>query len=433
MAVTPDTDLAARAAAVIPGGVNSGQRRVPGLEDLVVTATSGATFTDAEGRTYTDYHAAFGPPLLGHNDPDVDAAVAATARAVGLMGVGVTPVEIELAERLCELVPSVERVLLTETGSEATFHAIRVARAATGRRHVIKFQGCYHGWHDAVAMNVISLPENVGRRDPLSKGVLPEVTEATIVCRFNDAEDVERALTEHDVAAIILEPIPHNIGAVLPQDGFLERLRELATKHGTVLVFDEVITGFRHALGGFQSIAGVTPDLTTLGKAMGNGWPISALGGSAELMDMFSTTPGRPAFFAGTFNGHPPTAAAALATIEKLQREPVHEHVFSLGERTRRGLEELYGRLEIPAVVSGFGSVFLTYFLEGPVRSYDDLLANDVELFVGYRRELMKEGIFELPLNLKRSHFSYAHTDADVDRLLEATEVAVTRFLESRP
>jgi len=432
MAVTPDTDLAARAAAVIPGGVNSGQRRVPGLEDLVVTATRGATFTDAEGRTYTDYHAAFGPPLLGHNDPDVDAAVAATARSVGLMGVGVTPVEIELAERLCELVPSVERVLLTETGSEATFHAIRVARAATGRRHVIKFQGCYHGWHDAVAMNVISLPENVGRRDPLSKGVLPEVTEATIVCRFNDAEDVERALTEHDVAAIILEPIPHNIGAVLPEDGFLERLRELATRHGAVLIFDEVITGFRHALGGFQSIAGVTPDLTTLGKAMGNGWPISALGGSAELMDMFSTTPGRPAFFAGTFNGHPPTAAAALATIEKLQREPVHEHVFALGERTRRGLEELYGRLEIPAVVSGFGSVFLTYFLEGPVRSYDDLLTNDVELFVGYRRELMKEGIFELPLNLKRSHFSYAHTDADVDRLLEATEVAVTRFLESR-
>jgi glutamate-1-semialdehyde 2,1-aminomutase len=433
MAVTPDTDLAARAAAVIPGGVNSGQRRVPGLEDLVVTATSGATFTDAEGRTYTDYHAAFGPPLLGHNDPDVDAAVAATARSVGLMGVGVTPVEIELAERLCELVPSVERVLLTETGSEATFHAIRVARAATGRRHVIKFQGCYHGWHDAVAMNVISLSENVGRRDPLSKGVLPEVTEATIVCRFNDADDVERALTEHDVAAIILEPIPHNIGAVLPEDGFLERLRELATKHGTVLIFDEVITGFRHALGGYQSIAGVTPDLTTLGKAMGNGWPISALGGSAELMDLFSTTPGRPAFFAGTFNGHPPTAAAALATIEKLQREPVHEHVFRLGERTRAELAELYARLGVPAVVSGYGSVFLTYFLEGPVRSYDDLLANDVDLFVGYRRELMKEGIFELPLNLKRSHFSYAHTDADVERLLEATEVAVTRFLETRP
>ena len=432
MTVTPDTDLAARAAAVIPGGVNSGQRRIPGLEHLVVIGTSGATFTDAEGRTYTDYHAAFGPPLLGHNDPDVDAAVAATARAVGLMGVGVTPIEIELAERLCELVPSVERVLLTETGSEATFHAIRVSRAATGRRHVIKFQGCYHGWHDAVAMNVISLPENVGRRDPLSKGVLPEVTEATIVCRFNDADDVERALSEHDVAAIILEPIPHNIGALLPEPGFLERLRELATRHGAVLIFDEVITGFRHALGGYQSIAGVTPDLTTLGKAMGNGWPISALGGKAELMDLFSTTPGRPAFFAGTFNGHPPTAAAALATIQKLEREPVHEHVFRLGDRTRRGLEALYGRLGVPAVVSGFGSVFLAYFLDGPVRSYDDLVANDVELFVGYRRELMSHDIFELPLNLKRSHFSYAHTDADVDRLLEATEAAVTSILAAR-
>jgi glutamate-1-semialdehyde 2,1-aminomutase len=424
--------LAARASAVIPGGVNSGQRQVPGIEELVVTATSGATFTDANGRTYTDYHSAFGPPLLGHNDPDVDAAVAATARSVDLMGVGVSPVEIELAERLVDTVPSLEKVLLTATGSEATFHALRLARTVTGRRHVVKFQGCYHGWHDAVAMNVISPAEKVGTKDPLSGGILPEVLDATIVVPFNDAAAAERALTDHDVAAIILEPIPHNIGAVLPQPGFLERLRELATAHGTVLVFDEVITGFRHGLGGYQAVAGVTPDLTTLGKAMANGWPVSALGGKAELMDLFSTTPGRPAFFAGTFNGHPATSAAALATVEKLQREPVHEHVFRLGERARTGLEALYDRLGVPAVVSGFGSVFVTYFLEGPVVSYDDLLRNDVELFVGYRRELMEEGIFELPLNLKRSHFSYAHTDEDVDRLLEGTEAAVTRFLDAR-
>jgi glutamate-1-semialdehyde 2,1-aminomutase len=432
MATTSKSDLAARAAAVIPGGVNSGQRRVPGLEELVIAATSGSTFTDGEGNTYTDYHAAFGPPLLGHGDPDVDAAVAATARTVGLMGIGVTEIEVELAERICELVPSAERVLLTETGSEATFHALRVARAATGRRHIIKFQGCYHGWHDSVAMNVISLPENVGKKDPLSKGVLQEVIDATIVCRFNDAADVERALSEHDVAAIILEPIPHNVGALLPKPGFLERLRELATKHGTVLVFDEVITGFRHSLGGYQAIAGVTPDLTTLGKAMGNGWPVSALAGKAELMEMFSTTPGRPAFFAGTFNGHPPTAAAALATIDKLQREPVHEHVFALGERTRQGLREVYARLGVPVVVSGYGSVFVTYFLESEPSSYDDLLANDVDMFIGYRRELMKHGIFELPLNLKRSHFSYAHTDDDVDRLLEATDAAVSTVLAAR-
>jgi glutamate-1-semialdehyde 2,1-aminomutase len=432
VAVTPKSDLAARAASVIPGGVNSGQRRVAGLEELVIASTSGSTFTDAEGNTYTDYHAAFGPPLLGHNDADVDRAVAETARSVGLMGVGVTEIEIELAERLCALVPSVERVLLTETGSEATFHALRVARVATGRTHIVKFQGCYHGWHDSVAMNVISPADKVGQKDPMSEGIPQQVLDATIVCRFNDADEVERALAEHDVAAIILEPIPHNIGAVLPQPGFLERLRELCDEYGTVLVFDEVITGFRHALGGYQSIAGVTPDLTTLGKAMGNGWPISALGGKAELMDLFSTTAGRPALFAGTFNGHPPTAAAALATIDKLQREPVHEHVFRLGERTRDGLREVYARLGVPVVVSGFGSVFVTYFLDGEVRSYDDLLANDVDLFVGYRRELMTHGIFELPLNLKRSHFSYAHTDDDVDRLLEATETAVKAVLDAR-
>jgi glutamate-1-semialdehyde 2,1-aminomutase len=432
VAVTPKSDLAARAAAVIPGGVNSGQRRVPGLEELVIAATSGSTFTDGDGTTYTDYHAAFGPPLLGHNDTDVDSAVASAARTVGLMGIGVTRIEVELAERIVELVPSVEQVLLTETGSEATFHAIRVARAATGRRHIVKFQGCYHGWHDSVAMNVISLPENVGRRDPISQGGIPEVTEATIVCRFNDAEDVERALREQDVAAIILEPIPHNIGAVLPRPGFLERLRELCDEHGTVLIFDEVITGFRHALGGYQSICGVMPDLTTMGKAMGNGWPISALGGKRELMELFSTTPGRPAFFAGTFNGHPPTAAAALATIDKLEREHVHDHVFALGERTRAGLREVYARAGVPVVVSGYGSVFVTYFLEGEVRSYDDLLANDVDLFVGVRRELMRHGIFELPLNLKRSHFSFAHTDEDVDRLLEATEASIATVLEAR-
>ena len=424
--------MAERAQAVIPGGVNSAQRRVAGLEELVITATHGATFTDGDGNVYTDYHSAFGPPLLGHNDPDVDRAAAETARSVDLMGIGVTPVEIELAERLVEHVPSVEKVLLTATGSEATFHAVRLSRAVTGRRHVIKFQGCYHVWHDSVAMNVISLAENVGKKDPLSQGILQEVVDATIVCRFNDTEDVERALAEHEVAAIILEPIPHNIGCVLPKPGFLERLRELCDKHGTVLIFDEVITGWRHALGGYQSIAGVTPDLTTMGKAMGNGWPVSALGGKAELMQLFSTTPGQPAFFAGTFNGHPPTSAAALATIDKLQREPVHEHVFRLGERARRGLTELYARLGVPVVVSGFGSVFVTYFLQGPVESYDDLLANDVELFTGYRRELMRHGIFELPLNLKRSHFSYAHTDEDVDRLLEGTEAAVTAVLAAR-
>ena len=421
--------LASRARQVIPGGVNSGQRWIPGLESLVVASTQGSTFTTVDGATFTDYHAAFGPPLLGHNDPDVDRAVASTAASNDLVGVGVTEVEVRLAERLCQNIPSFERVLLTTTGSEATFHALRVSRAATGRRYVVKFQGCYHGWHDSVAMNVISPADRVGDKDVMSAGILPDVVDATIVCPFNDADAVARVLGEFDVAAVILEPIPHNVGALLPRPGFLERLRELCTAAGTVLIFDEVITGIRHGLGGYQEVCGVRPDLTALGKAIANGYPLSALGGRADLMDLFSTTPGRPAFFAGTFNGHPAMAAAALATLDKLEREPVHEHVFRLGEQVRDGLESVLSGLRVPAVVSGYGSVFTSYFLSPPVERYDDLLRNDADLYVAYRHELRKDGVFELPLNLKRSHVSYAHTEDDISWLLESTERAVERAL----
>jgi glutamate-1-semialdehyde 2,1-aminomutase len=431
--MTHDSSLGGRAAKVIPGGVNSGQRSIEGLEDLIVASTRGGTFTDDRGREYIDFHAAFGPPILGHNDPDVDAAVIKTVRKVDLMGVGVTELEIELAETIVALVPSIEKVLLTVTGSEATFHALRVARAATGRRQIVKFQGCYHGWHDSVALNVISAPEAIGRRDPLSRGSLEPVLDNTIVLPFNDIAAATQLfdVAGGDIAAVIVEPIPHNIGAVLPAQGFLEALRRLCTKHGALLVFDEVITGFRHALGGYQSIVGIDPDLTTLGKAMGNGYPISALGGRAEVMDMFSSRRGGPVLFAGTFNGHPAMVAAALATIGKLRDLPVHKHIFNLGELARTGLTELYEELGLPAVVTGFGSVFVSYFLEPPVRSYQDLLRNDVTMFVGIRREQMRDGVFELPMNLKRSHISYAHSEEDVDRLLAAARSAVQRVRAS--
>jgi glutamate-1-semialdehyde 2,1-aminomutase len=421
--------LAERARTVIPGGVNSGQRQVPGLTDLVIAASSGAHFVDQSGRRYTDYHAAFGPPLLGFHDPDVDAALFAAMSGPDLPGVAVTAGEVELAEELVRLVPGIEKVLLTSTGSEATFHALRLSRAATGRRLVVKFQGCYHGWHDAVSLNVISAPERVGHKDPTSKGILPEVLDSTLVLPFNDSAAVRRAFADHgeEIAAVILEPVPHNIGCVLPDDEFLRCLREETRRAGSVLIFDEVITGFRHAMGGWQSLSGVTPDLTTLGKALGNGYPIAALGGGADLMEQFSTTPGAPVFFAGTYNGHPAMVAAALATLKKLQSEPVHEHVFRLGHRVREGLKEVFAELDVAAVPCGFGSVFVTYFYRGePPRDYADLLANDVALFVGYRRRLVQDhGIFEIPLNLKRSHVSYAHTDTDIDALLEATRIAV--------
>ena len=425
--------LVARAVRVIPGGVNSIQRRIAGMKEIVVTATKGSTFTAADGRIFTDYAAAYGPPILGYNDPDVDAAVASTASSVGLVGVGVTVQEVELAERLCDLIPAAERVLLCGSGSEATYHAIRLARAATGRRHIIKFQGHYHGWHDAVAMNVISPEHAIGTKHLLSSGMMPNTVAATTVLPFNDLDSVARALDEldNDVAAVILEPIPHNVGAILPEEGYLEGLRDLTRRTGVVLIFDEVVTGFRHGLGGYQSVAGVTPDIAAFGKAIANGYPLACVVGNAEIMDMAATS-GGPVFIGGTFNGHPAMAAAAVATVDKMVNEPVHEHVFDLGERARSGLQAIYDRLGVAAVVTGFGSLFVSYFLEGPIRNYTDLLRNDVELFVGHRLELMEHGIFEVPLNLKRSQFSYAHSEADLERLLDASEQAMVAVLTRR-
>jgi len=426
--------LSDRAWKVIPGGTNSVHRQAEGLEDLVVVSTSGATFTDVRGRTYTDYHGGFGPPILGHNDPDVTGAVVAALARTDFVGVGVTPTEIEAAERIVELIPSVEKVLLVNSGTEATLHAVRLARAATGRRFLIKFQGCYHGWHDAVAMNVMSKPTMLNEKDPLSAGILPDALDATLIVPFNDLAAVQAAFADHldDVAAVIVEPIAHNIGAILPNDGFLAGLRTLCDTNGTVLIFDEVITGFRHALGGIQDVFGVRPDLTTLGKAMANGYPVGAVGGRADLMDMFSTLTGGVLFSGGTFNGHPAIAAAVCATIAKLRAEHVHDYLFALGDRARNGLTEVFGSIDVPTVVSGFGSIWASYFLEPPVESYSDLLRNDAALYVGYRRELMSAGIFELPVNLKRNHLSYAHTEADVDRLVYATGKAVTRVLKGR-
>ena len=354
--------LLARARRSLPGGANSGARRFAGAEDLAIVAAGGATFTDAGGRTFVDYHAAYGPLILGHADPEILAAFTEAVRTVDLTGFGVTPYEIELAEKIQQHVPSAERVVLLATGTEATFYAVRLARGVTGRRLLVKFQGCFHGGHDSVALNVISAPDRVGGKDPLSAGILPEVIDATLILPFNDLEAVQRAASEHrgEIAAIILEPIPHNIGAVLPEPSFLQGLRTVCDREGIVLVFDEVITGFRHGLAGYQGIAGVTPDLTALGKAMANGFPIAALAGRADLLEEFSTVPGGPVMLAGTYNGHPGPAAAALATIEKLEREPVHEHVFRLGERARTELQAMFDRIGVEAFVTGFGSVWVT-------------------------------------------------------------------------
>ncbi|MEN9938256.1 MAG: hypothetical protein RLZZ387_4835 [Chloroflexota bacterium] len=416
-----NAELAERAARVIPGGVNSGNRRLPW--PLAAVRAQGATFTDIEGTTFLDYHAAFGPLILGHNHPQVNAAVRDATERLDIVGAGVTDLEVALAETLCRLIPCAERVLLANSGSEATYAALRLARAATGRNTIVKFQGTYHGWHDAVLMNVISSPDKIGRKDPLSLGMLPETIDHTLVLPFNDVEALREAVEQRgdEIAAIIVEIIPHNIGCVLPRPDFLAALRASCDAAGIVLIFDEVITGFRHGLGGYQAICGVTPDLSTFAKAMANGYPIAALAGKAGLMDRFA--PGGGVFFAGTYNAHPVGVAAALATIAALEDGSVHRHCFALAERAAAGLREIAAELGIPMTVAQFGSVFVPYFVEaerGPIERYEDLLANDTARDVAFRSAMCRRGIFMLPQALKRNHVSAAHVEADIDRTLEA-------------
>ncbi len=413
-----NVELVERARRVIPGGVNSGNRTLPW--PMAFVRAEGAYLTDADGKQYLDYHAAFGPIILGHNHPRVNAAVAEAMGRLDIIGTGVTDIEVELAELLSRHIPCAERILLTNSGSEATYAAIRLARAVTGRNKLIKFQGTYHGWHDAVLMNVISPPEKIGQYDPLSLGMDPDVIAKTLILPFNDIEAASEALQSgaDEIAAVIVEVIPHNIGCVMPRPEFLQALRDLTRQHGVVLIFDEVITGFRHAIGGYQSIAGVTPDLATFAKAMANGYPIAALAGRAELMDRFGQ--GGGVLFAGTYNGHAVGVSAALATIAELESGAVHEHCFSLAKLAADGLTEIAAELGIPMQVALFGSVFVPYFMEpGPIESYTDLFRNNTARDVWFRKTMCEHGIFMIPTAMKRNHVSAAHTRADIDRTLE--------------
>jgi glutamate-1-semialdehyde 2,1-aminomutase len=270
-------------------------------------------------------------------------------------------------------------------------------------------------------MNVISPAEKLGQYDPASAGLLEESMRHTVVVNFNQADEVEAALQGGDIAAIILEPIPHNIGCVIPTQEFLTALRELATRYGAILIFDEVITGFRHSLGGYQKICGVTPDLTTVAKSMANGYPIAAVCGKRELLDRFQTA-GGDVFFAGTYSGHPLAVAAAIKTIERLEDGSVHRRLFDDGAWVARELTGMVERLRLKAHVAQFGSVFVLYFMEPPVHDYRDLLRNDKAKDIQFRRGMMDRGFFCLPLAMKRNHISAAHSREDLAGTLNAAE-----------
>ena len=426
--------LAARAQQLIPGGVSSSLRFLD--PPLVFTRARGSRIWDADGREYVDFHAGFGPIIVGHADDRIRERAMETASELDVIGAGSSELEIQLAEKIREHVPSAERVLYSNSGSEATYHAIRVSRVATGRPLVVKFQGCYHGWHDYTGANVISHADRMGTIDPISAGILPQALDWLVVLPFNDVEALEDLMRErgHEIAAIILEPVVHTIGCVVPTDEFLAAVRRTTLESGSVLIFDEVVTGFRHHLGGYQAISGITPDLTTFAKAIANGYPLAVLCGRADLMDRFNTRPDGAVLFGGTYNGHPMSLAAALATIEILEADDraIHRRLFRLGQTIQAGLEGIVDRLGLVAQPASFGSVFVCYFTEGEVRSYDDALTSDAELYVAFHRGMTERGFLMLPLNLKRNHLMAAHSDEDVARMLQAAEDVLTRLAARR-
>jgi glutamate-1-semialdehyde 2,1-aminomutase len=425
--LTRSAELAVRAAQAIPGGVSSSLRAMD--PPRIFVRAKDQHVWDADGNEYVDYNNAFGPVILGHANDAVERRVHENLRNADIFGLGATELEVTLAERLRGHVPSLEKVLFCNSGSEATYHAIRLARAATGRRILVKMQGGYHGWHDYVAANVISKPERMRGTtpsDPISAGMLPDALENLLVLRFNDVALLEEVFAAHgdEIAAVIVEPVMHTIGCVVPSQAFMDALRRVTAEHGSILIFDEVVTGFRHHLGGYQAIAGIRPDLTTFAKAMANGYPIAAVGGRAHLMDRFNTRTGGDVMYGGTYNAHVIGVSAALATLDQLEADDraIHRRLYAYGERMRLGLEEITDRLGITARPTSFGSVWVCYFTDRPVRTFDDALTNDAELYVAFHRGLIERGFLTVPINLKRNHFTAAHTDEDVAQTLQAAE-----------
>jgi glutamate-1-semialdehyde 2,1-aminomutase len=425
--------IARQSALSIAGGVVSLNRKVD--PPLVFVRGRGSRIWDADGNEYIDYHAAFAPHILGHNDPLVNAAVRqAMDEGWSLMGSGPTPWEMRLAELLRESVPSLQSVQLSNTGSEATAHAIRLSRAYTGKEDLILTLGGYNGWHNDVARAVTPSAADIGPRVcpgeyrfvPLSAGIPGDVIRRVHIVNFNDPESVEAALKRHPVACVLTEPVLQNIGVVPPRPGYLEALRDLCSRHGALLVFDEVKTGFRSALGGYQSIARVTPDLSVFGKAVANGYPLGVIGGKAEIMKLFDEKdPLRRVLISGTYNGHPLNVAAAIATIERLRQNggEVYRRLEELGSRLERGLSGLFAARGLRATLSRLGSAFCVYFCDHvPVDWHDLAGSHDFELDRRYRRALIERGVYHFPIPCKQGSISAAHTEMDLDQTLDITQ-----------
>jgi glutamate-1-semialdehyde 2,1-aminomutase len=427
----------------IPGGVVSLNRKCE--PNICFTKGIGSKVWDIEGNEYIDYQAGFSAAFLGHNDPDVNQAVMdAIKNQAVLMGAGPTDLEGHFAELFCRCVPTVDKIEITTTGSEATYLAIRIARAATENDHVIIIQGGYNGWHNDVAGNVISSIADVGKRvspgeypfDAISSGI-PENNKSLIhVINYNDLDSVLYVIKRYPVACIILEPILQNIGIVKPRQDYLEGLRALADQHGFLLIFDEVKTGFRHALGGYQGICEVIPDLSTFGKAVANGYPMGVVGGKKEYMDYFiHPDKTKRVLVAGTFNAHPLTTAAGIATLQKLSSATynVYQQMEHLGQLLESGLKEIFEQYDRPFQICRQGSAFCVYFMDHAPQDFHDIaMHHDFTFDREYRFKLIERGIFNFPLPIKQGSISFAHSVQDIEETIEKTRIVVNALAYKR-
>lgn len=421
---TKSQELFALAQRYIPGGVNSpvrSFRAVAGTPPFIARG-QGSHVWDVDGNEYIDYLGSWGPLVLGHAHPAVVEALHRAAEGGTSFGAPVEP-EVELARAICEALPSVDSVRLVSSGTEACMSAIRLARAYTGRSKVIKFSGCYHGHADGLLVRAGSGAMTHGI--PTSAGVPDAYAAETLVADYNDIASVEACFGAwpEGIAGVIVEPVAGNMGVVPPAEGFLPALRRVTSEHGTLLIFDEVITGFRIAYGGAQTRYGVTPDITTLGKIIGGGLPVGAYGGRQEVMEMVA--PLGPMYQAGTLSGNPLAVTAGLTTLTELQREGAYERLESLAARLADGITQAFARAEIPATLNRVGSMMTGFMNPGPVDTLAQVEQSNTDLYGRYFHAMLERGVYLAPSQFEAGFVSLAHTEEDIDRTAAIVEDAL--------